>query len=252
MRGRRPRIATEPNAPGGLPIVNVYDGNSREAHAALGLTDAENVRNVSIDTFRLLPGDDASCLNLYEPQNPRVLGVNQQFIDAGRFRFQGSLASNDAERANPWLLLNRDMSGDGPVTVPVIADANSMTYVLHKSLGDEIVVDRGGQPLRLRLVAALADSIFQGELLMSDALVCAAPLVLGTLAYVFHWTGQRGNYGELIGPRPLAGAPFDGLRGKWILVTVDAPACEARCERKLYIVRQVRRGKEKNSRRCAR
>jgi putative ABC transport system permease protein len=30
-------------------------------------------------------------------------------------------------------------------------------------------VDRGGQPLRLRLVAALADSIFQGELLMADA-----------------------------------------------------------------------------------
>jgi ABC-type antimicrobial peptide transport system permease subunit len=53
--------------------------------------------------------------------------------------------------------------------VPVIADANSMTYVLHKALGDDIVVDRGGRPLRLRLVAALSDSIFQGELLMSDA-----------------------------------------------------------------------------------
>ena len=53
--------------------------------------------------------------------------------------------------------------------MPVIADANSMTYVLHKALGDDIVITRGGRPVRLRLVAALADSIFQSELLMSDA-----------------------------------------------------------------------------------
>jgi len=51
----------------------------------------------------------------------------------------------------------------------VIADANSMTYVLHKSLGDDIAIANGDRPVRLRLVAALADSIFQGELLMSDA-----------------------------------------------------------------------------------
>jgi hypothetical protein len=44
-----------------------------------------------------------------------------------------------------------------------------MTYVLHKSLGDEIVLAHGNDSVRLRVVAALADSIFQGELLMSDA-----------------------------------------------------------------------------------
>jgi hypothetical protein len=72
--------------------------------------------------------------------------------------------------------------------------------------------------------------------------VCAAPLVLGTLAYVYGWgTGGAGNYGELIAPRPLAGAPFEALRGRWVLVTVDAAACGAACEKKLYFVRQVRR-----------
>jgi putative ABC transport system permease protein len=44
-----------------------------------------------------------------------------------------------------------------------------MTYVLHKKLGDEILLAHGGRPVRLRLVAALADSVFQGELLMADA-----------------------------------------------------------------------------------
>ncbi|MBV8030561.1 MAG: hypothetical protein JO035_03525 [Betaproteobacteria bacterium] len=74
------------------------------------------------------------------------------------------------------------------------------------------------------------------------ALVCAAPAVLGWLAYALHWTaGPTANYGELIEPRPLAGAPMDAFKGKWVLVTFDAPACDAPCERKLYVVRQVRR-----------
>ena len=43
-----------------------------------------------------------------------------------------------------------------------------MTYVLHKKLGDDIVLPRGDRGIRLRLVAALSDSIFQGELLMAE------------------------------------------------------------------------------------
>jgi len=84
--------------------------------------------------------------------------------------FQGSIATTDAERANPWLLLDKDMGAadGGDRVVPVIADANSMTYVLHKKLGDELVIDAGGKPVRLRFVAALSDSIFQSELLIAE------------------------------------------------------------------------------------
>jgi hypothetical protein len=149
-----------------LPLAS--DPNSREGRDAIGI-GALPQDQIAIEPFRVRPGDDASCLNLYEPGSPRILGARRSFIEAGRFVFQSSTATTDVERANPWLLLNRDISPGGRDAVPVIADANSMTYVLHKSLGDEIVVDRGDQPLRLLLVAALADSIFQGELLMSDA-----------------------------------------------------------------------------------
>jgi ABC-type lipoprotein release transport system permease subunit len=144
-----------------LPIA--MDPNSRDGRELLGMSDADHI---TIEPFRVLPGDDASCLNLYEPRSPRVLGVSRRFIESGRFAFQASIASTDADRANPWLLLTRDI---GPDVVPVIGDANSLTYVLHKQLGDEIVLARGGRPLRLRIVAALSDSIFQGELLMADA-----------------------------------------------------------------------------------
>ena len=118
------------------------------------------------EAFRLLPGDDASCLNLYAPANPRIVSPRDEFLRAGRFDFQGSIAATDAERENPWLLLLR-AEPDG--AIPVIADANSMTYVLHRALGDDIVITRDGREIRLRLVAALRDSLFQSELVMGRA-----------------------------------------------------------------------------------
>jgi ABC-type lipoprotein release transport system permease subunit len=144
-----------------LPIA--HDPNTREGRQALNLFDLDGV---TFEPFRLLPGDDASCLNLYEPRNPRILAPRDSFLAAGRFAFQGSLATTEEEAANPWLLLRRS-EPDG--AVPVIADANSMTYVLHRRLGDVIVMTRGDREIRLRLVAALRDSILQGELMMSQA-----------------------------------------------------------------------------------
>ena len=49
-----------------------------------------------------------------------------------------------------------------------IADANSLTYVLHLKLGDDLVLQQGERHVRLRVVAALSDSIFQSELVMSE------------------------------------------------------------------------------------
>jgi hypothetical protein len=150
-----------------LLVPLAHDPNGRDGRELLGIPGG--VDEAAIEPFRLRPGDDASCLNLYEPRNPRILGAGPTFIESGRFAFQASLAASDAERENPWLLLNQPIAGEDGGVVPVIADANSMTYVLHKALGDEIVIDQGGQPVRMRLVAALADSIFQSELIMSDA-----------------------------------------------------------------------------------
>jgi hypothetical protein len=83
------------------------------------------------------------------------------------------------------------------------------------------------------------------------ALVCIAPVVLGTAAYFFGWSpGAPSNYGELIAPRVIPS--MSELRGKWVLVTFDAAACDAWCERKLYITRQVRRAQGKEMERVER
>ena len=70
----------------------------------------------------------------------------------------------------------------------------------------------------------------------------AAPLVAGWVAYVMDWTpGGAANYGTLLEPRPIPAEPLARLRGKWVLVQIDASACAASCEQKLYYMRQVRR-----------
>jgi len=156
---------------GGYPLLAeslvplIHDPNTAAGREDLNLSGAE-LEGVTFARFRLRPGDDASCLNLYQPRNPRILAPTDDFRREGRFAFQGSLARGGAEAANPWLLLEEELP-DG--AIPVIADANSLTYVLHLKLGDDLTVSAGsGEAVRLRPVAALADSIFQSELLMSE------------------------------------------------------------------------------------
>jgi putative ABC transport system permease protein len=147
-----------------LPVV--HDPNTEEGREALNLPPAGPGAAV-IKRFRLRPGDDASCLNLYRPRQPRVLGATSDFLRENRFRFARSLAPAAREEENRWLLLERKF-GDG--AVPVVADANSLAYVLHLKVGEDFLLERGGaEPLRLRVVGALSDSVFQGELLMSEA-----------------------------------------------------------------------------------
>ncbi len=106
-------------------------------------------------------GEDASCLNLYRPRDPTVLAPAPEFLGAGRFAFQASLARTEEEKANPWRLLEGERRGGA---IPVIADTSSLAYVLHKKLGEEMEV--GGS--RVVFVGALRPGLFQGELLMGE------------------------------------------------------------------------------------
>lgn len=80
--------------------------------------------------------------------------------------------------------------------------------------------------------------------------VFVVPVVAAYLAY-FGWrpAGHK-NYGDLITVTPLQqtrGRLVDGnafgleqLQGKWLMVHVGPAACDARCERQLYLMRQIR------------
>ena len=151
---------------GGFPFVAeslvpiVHDINSIDGREALNLNNTNEetaLKDVRLVRLRMRPGDDASCLNLYQPRNPKIVAPSDEFINENRFAFQNSLEETD----NPWTLLNREFP-DG--AIPVIGDANSLNYVLHLKVGEDFVTDQA----RLRVVAALNDSIFQSELIMSE------------------------------------------------------------------------------------
>jgi hypothetical protein len=88
-------------------------------------------------------------------------------------------------------------------------------------------------------------------LMIAVLLVCAAPVVASYLAYYVLRFDSRTNYSELIvPPRPLpaslplvdlAGASVAprALRGQWLVVVVAGGACDARCERHLWLQRQL-------------
>jgi len=150
-----------------LPIL--HDLNSSSAREEMGIFEeqASGFDQTHFVSFRERPGDDTSCLNLYAPQDPKILGVPSSFAASGRFSFQNSLANTPEEQLNPWLLLE---SNPQEQVIPAIADANTIQYILHLSVGSELTVrGAGGIPVRLRLVAALRSSILQGALLISES-----------------------------------------------------------------------------------
>ena len=91
-------------------------------------------------------------------------------------------------------------------------------------------------------------------------LICAAPVVASYLTYFVIRPTGRTNYSELIEPlRPLPrdlpltdlrGAPVaaESLYGQWLLIVVAGGACEALCEKHLWLQRQLREtlGREKD------
>jgi len=79
-----------------LPLA--HDPNQDAGREALGLTGE---RNVSIEPFRVRPGDEASCLNLYTPTSPRIFGVSRRFAEQGK--------PIGAICHGPWLLVEADL-----------------------------------------------------------------------------------------------------------------------------------------------
>jgi len=142
------------NTSGGRETVNIADA------------DSDIFDGVSFVPFRLRPGDESSCLNLFRPSAPRVVGATDKFVSRGGFRFSAAMAENEIERANPWTLLHRH-TNDG--VIPVIADEAAVLWQWHSGLGKELrIEDEKGVTRRLRFVALLARSMLQDELIVSD------------------------------------------------------------------------------------
>ena len=125
--------------------------------------------------MRVAAGEDASCLNLYRPTQPRVLGVPASLVDRGGFGWaeSGKRTGEGIKADNPWTQLRADLGNDeaGRPIVPAVLDMNTAVYSLHLGgVGSRLTIrDAAGQPVTVEVVGLLANSILQGNLLVSEA-----------------------------------------------------------------------------------
>ncbi|MDE2999725.1 MAG: ABC transporter permease [Gemmatimonadota bacterium] len=185
-----------------LPLY--HDFNSEEGRFELGFSagDAGILDGARVMPLRVLPGEDVSCLNLYRPRHPRVLGVPEAMIGRGGFSFDRLLEDTD----EPWTLLTRHAEPD---VIPAFGDANSVTWILHRKLGDEIPIRTDtGEVVRLRLVGLLKNSIFQSELLVSESNFTAHFPDRGGYGYFLIETDRPRELGALL-ERRLRDAGLD-------------------------------------------
>jgi len=123
---------------------------------------------------------------------------------------------------------------------PAVSPAEGFAFTVHSMPSPVVGDERRTRNGRLKMMLVL--------------LVCAAPVVASYFAYFVVRPQGRTNYSELIEPsRPwpraseLALTDLQGravapesLRGQWLLITVAGGACDAACEKALYLQRQLR------------
>jgi putative ABC transport system permease protein len=177
---RRDQASGGPRGWGGWNLVAesatpIYqDLGRREGRAALGFSAAAErvLADSEIASLAEVPGDDASCLNLYRPRRPRLLGV-----PPGLARQRFPLAAGDGSLESLFAgAMVKTSQGESPAqaaaeaeVVPAVGDEQAVRWVLHLGIGDEITVaDAAGTPARLRIAGLLAGSPLQGALLVPE------------------------------------------------------------------------------------
>ncbi len=145
-----------------LPIYRDEFGGDNARAQSRAKESVELLQQVMVIAFRVQAGDDASCLNLYQPLRPRLLGVPTGFIESQHddFRFAATAAHTESERSNPWTLL---LPQEGEA--PAFGEKNTVEWMLKTGLGGQITLPPNHH---LRIDGLLNDSVFQSSLLVSE------------------------------------------------------------------------------------
>lgn len=135
--------------------------------------DADAVAAAEIYGFRIKPGQDASCNNLYQASRPQVLGVPSGFIHrfddpkrTPRFGWVG------ASEANPWDALQNPAQGTREDPIPMVLDQNTAMWALqmYGGIGEVKAFEYTfGDPQYFQVVGLIAGSVLQGSLLVGES-----------------------------------------------------------------------------------
>lgn len=138
-----------------IPLSQLERGAAKVMHELPG---------ARILACRMQEGDDASCLNPARPSTPRILGVPTDLLQAsGAFRLMRGM--DDLDLLRGWRLLDEPLA-DG--AIPAAVDSTTLTWGLGLRIGDELpAIDERGKARKLRIIAVFADSILQGNVVVS-------------------------------------------------------------------------------------
>jgi len=140
-----------------LPVL--HDLNTEENKMEYGLESP-----MEFIQMRKSEGDDASCLNLNLISNPRILGIPSGDLK-GRFSF--ITMSEEFNATENWLSLKEELPGG---IIPAIADQTVIQWGLGMKVGDTLVYkNEFGADMHIKLIAGLANSIFQGNILIDES-----------------------------------------------------------------------------------
>ena len=149
-----------------------FDLNSRSARLDQGFSDADNqqIEHWHAESLRVHDGEDASCLSLYKPTQPRVLGIPNWSTKTAPFAW----AAMFDRKTDPWHALTADLGTDlaGRNIVPVVIDMNTAMYSLqiYSGVGSQLTIrDSTDQSVTLQIVGLLKNSVLQGNLLVGEA-----------------------------------------------------------------------------------
>lgn len=130
--------------------------------------DADSLKDVNMMAWRMRPGDDASCNNLYQATRPTVLGIPA--ADTPN-EFAWAAKSMDTGEAT-WSSLQTSATGSSEDPIPVVIDQNTAMWSLQMRGGVGEVRSFEFEPSHsvfFKVAGLLAGSVLQGRLMIGES-----------------------------------------------------------------------------------
>ena len=133
-----------------LPLHHSLNTSDGKSELGFNEKDSELLSASKIFPFRVLPGEDVSCLNLYQPQKPQILGASDAMLNG-----------------DPWQMLKLENGQQG--RIHAIGDEKSLRWILHHNPKEDFLIqDEFGKSLLLEL-ETVENSLFQSQLIISES-----------------------------------------------------------------------------------
>lgn len=138
---------------------------------------SEAIADAKIFAFKMRPGDEASCNNLYKATEPKIIAASSLFAEwekssANTIHFPWISVQtdpNDSSRT-AWEQLQESASGTQNEPIPVVLDQNTAMWSLHLTggIGEIFSFEFGNRKLFFKTIGLLNNSLLQGMLVIGE------------------------------------------------------------------------------------